>query len=234
MNYDQNRMWPGNIQFTQVKRGYSPEEVDRTIRARDNENYILSNQNKALQNEVALLNNTLAQCKEKIQRLVGNMNRIEEERARESLRLANFVTGAGKTADEMIAEAQYKADQIVKNARMIAEKIQNDAETEAKISRNELENLARRLRETRENLNQYFDALDSVLRGAVDSVSVRTSQARPLSAPPPSVLPPDNEEKEDPYEKFLREMKERGDPRGAAQRPTAEPTAGKFLGHFGE
>jgi len=258
MNYDQQPMWPENLKFTTVKKGYHPDQVERAMRAHEKSNYILSEQNKALQSEVTRLNNTLGECQNKIQRLVANMNRIEEERARESLRLVGLMTGAGKTADETIAEARRKAEQIIENARQIAEQIQRKAETDARISRDELENFVQIIKETRENLNRYFDSLDSAFRGAGNKVNANqqaaSNPAYPLQAQqvpltsqyqypagyPPQQMqqpqPPANPQsgnagEEDPYTKWIEEQ---GLRRNGPSSSEKQPPPGRIIARFGD
>jgi len=240
MSYDPHRLWPGNLEFTNVKKGYNPVEVDRAMAAHEKCNYILYEQNETLQNEVNRLKGTLAECKIKMQRLVDNMDRIEEERARESLRIAGLMTGVGKTADETVEEAKRKAEQI-----------QRQAETDAKNSREELQRLAQIIMETRKNLNQYFDAVDAVLQGTID-VTKPAQQTAPDSAHQTqpeqpyapleryseneypghlSAVPSNYTEQEDKYEKFLKEMGL------SCNNPTSmakKSPPGNVIGNFGD
>ena len=252
MSYAPKRLWPDNLEFTNVKKGYNPTEVDRAMAAHEKCNHILYEQNETLQKEVNRLKSTLAECKIKMQRLVDNMDRIEEERARESLRMAGLMTGVGKTADQTLEEAKRKSEQIINNARILAEQIQKQAESNARNSREELERLAQIIIETRENLNHYFDAVDAVLRGMVDMTNVarqETSDPAPLAQPElpyaplerypengypgysTAVSPGDADQEEDKYEKFLKEMGLSGNP------PTSMGTTsplGNTIVNFGD
>ena len=138
MSYNQNHLWPENLQFTHEKKGYSPKEVDRAMMAHEKSKAIMTEQIRILHNEInvtknenAQLKSTLMEYKDKVQRLIVTMNRIEEERARESLRLAEIMTNAGKNADKTLLYAQQKAEQITKDAQKKADQITKDAQIKA-------------------------------------------------------------------------------------------------------
>ena len=63
MAYKENHTMPNgpNFNFTRVENGYSPEEVALALRAMEAQTNILSEQNTLLRNQIAWLNNTLAE-----------------------------------------------------------------------------------------------------------------------------------------------------------------------------
>ena len=253
MNYDQNHLWPENLQFTHTFKGYNPQEVERAMKAHEKSKSMISKQIRDLQSENTQLTDLLDEYRDKVQKLVLNMNRIDEERAREKLYLAEIMTNAGKSAEKTISEAQQKSERIIADAQRMARQIQQKAETDTKASRDELNKLAGVVKSAKETLVQYFETLEDFLRGITDVVQIykqsesvseqeyttplkpgATADAiyrEPVRAEQAASMLAWLEEEEGPYEKWLREQEPASN--GGASFEKAEPP-GKVIGHFGD
>ena len=115
------------LNFSKARNGYNPPEVDAVIAE-------LQRQMADLKQQNGSLSDTIAQFNDKVRLLAENTKRLEDERAKESLRLTGFFNQAAQMTEQTELEAQQKAKEIVENAqREIAEMIGNTRQEAAVI-----------------------------------------------------------------------------------------------------
>jgi len=179
--------------------------------------------NKNLMLEAARLTQTLSDCQTKIQRLVHDIENIEEERARENRLLSDSFIPAKKSAGDN--KAQLKAEEIIASANMTAIRIKRKSEAHAEAVREKLELLLDIIKSSREKSKMYFEDLETELRGAAGYVGTV----------PDSYAPERNDSEaaesggEDIYDEFLKKM-------GLTFNHTkpADNRPGKIIGRFGD
>ena len=108
------------LQFTRLRDGYAPQEVDAVTLE-------LQRQIADLRQQNGSLNSLLAQYDGKVRQLAENTNRLQEERARESQRISAFLSQTSRTKQDILVEANM----VTENARNEAAKITDEARREA-------------------------------------------------------------------------------------------------------
>jgi len=247
MDFDMRKNQYENIDFnfTPSRRGYDPEEVEVVLAAHKQQLEILSDQNRRLKEEYVKASETLARCNARIQKLFENTQVLQQERQRETMRLAQVMTAAGKTAEETVSDARRKAAEIIADANIAAERSWQKAKAEVDAAQRELESLIQVLHTARDSSNQHFDSLNAVLKSISNIMASKKTNYSPAEHPqgafepkfaagnfqPESRLPAHNapSDNTDIYDAFLNEM-------GLADsRYRGGHTArGKIIEHFGD
>ena len=166
MDLDMRKNQYDNIDFnfTPSRKGYDPEEVEVVLAAHKQQLELLSEQNRRLKEEYVKASETLSRCNARIQMLFENTQVLQQERQRETMRLAQVMTAAGKTAEETVSDARRKAAEIIADANIAAERSWQKAKVEVDAAQRELESLIQVLHTARDSSNQHFDSINAVLK----------------------------------------------------------------------
>ena len=99
-----------NIKFARAKNGYDPQEVDAVF-----EEFLrqLEDHKKKIRD----LQGVISQYHKKLQFLTENPEKLEEERAQESLRVTGIMNNVALAAEQIEAEAQQKAEAMCAQAQ---------------------------------------------------------------------------------------------------------------------
>jgi len=126
------------MNFSQARSGYNIEEVDEAV-------VKLQNQIEELKKENISLSETLNQYTAKIIQLVENTKKLDDERAKESLRFTKFLNQVAQMAEQNEKEANRNAKEILESARCesteILEKAKQEVEKLTKYTQVEMTNL---------------------------------------------------------------------------------------------
>jgi cell division septum initiation protein DivIVA len=87
------------LKFSRTRHGYEPREVDAVI--------------IELQKQIQAHKNTIIQYNDKFQQVSDNMKRLEDERAKESLRVTGMMHAAAQMAEQTELAARQKAQEII-------------------------------------------------------------------------------------------------------------------------
>ena len=218
-----------NIQFTRSRKGYDPQEVDAVMTELQKQLADLNQRNDSL-------SNAIAQYDSEVRRLAEGTKQLQEERMQESLRMNGLMNVAAKMAEEAKREALNQANETienarretvlaVENARREVERIRSQAQTEmaaAKAALTKLSEYTARIRQSNEQYtlgaNAQISVVDVLIHNALSGLPyTASSQPLPLTPPaqaeqniPHSAEPLPPVPAADPYEDFVKTLKEMG------------------------
>ena len=121
------RMEEQMIKFTYSLKGYAPKEVDHVM-------IELQRKIAGLEAQNASFSNAFAQCNDKIQQMSENTRRLQEERAKESVRITGILDQAMQISEQAQREALRKAQETIEIARRQAAEIIESARLEAELT----------------------------------------------------------------------------------------------------
>lgn len=113
-----------NIKFTQVRKGYDPQEVDTVFDE-------FQKQIKEHKEQIRDLNHTIEQYENKTALWDKNTKQIEDERIKESLRLTGLMNNAAQMAEQIEQAAQREAQEIIETAHQESKKMKETTRQES-------------------------------------------------------------------------------------------------------
>ena len=243
-------------EFSRIRNGYDPQEVNAVIIELQRQISDVKQQNTSLAASVT-------QYDGKIRQLADNTRRLQEERAQESLRVTGMMNAAMKMAEQtkqdaligaktITENAQREVDGLIESTRQDAVRITDDARLEAgrlmekakldadvlrrqaqadfmaaRTALNILNESAQAIRRHNEQYitgaNVQLSEIDTLVNNALTGIPAVPAQA-PAQAPyiPPAPVTPQAPQEPfytpppvpgtaaDPYEDFVKSMKDAG------------------------
>jgi len=198
--------------FSRIRNGYNPQEVDAVIKE-------LQRQISDVKQQNASLAASVTQYDGKVRQLADNTRRLQEERAQESLRVTGMMNAAMKMAEQtrqdalieantitenarresggMIENARLEAGRLMEKAKLDADVLRRQAQADFASARTALNILNKTTQAIRQHNEQYIGGanvqlseIDKLVNNALNGSPASSAQA-PVSAPAqaPYVLP---------------------------------------------
>ena len=147
------------IKFSQIRKGYNPQEVDAVFEE-------MQRVVNELREEKQALTQTIGQYDSKLRQLVQSTQRLEQDRVKESLRLTGLMNSAAQMAEQteqnakqnavaIFEQARSEAAELLEKARQEADGITKQAYMDCATARDMLVRLEANMQSFRQGLDRY-------------------------------------------------------------------------------
>ena len=200
-----------NIRFSRAINGFDQQEVNAVTMELQKQIIDLKQQNDELSKTISAYEN-------KTKEITDNAKELQDERAKESLRVTTLMSNAMKMAEQTEFEAECRAEEVLNNSNKEAARIIETAKKEADETRakaqtdfmsarsalNTLEECVQFVRKNNDNYitkaNAQLCAIDALLGDAKGKIAAATPTAFTFSEDK-------DEQVQDTYEDFVQNIK---------------------------